>query len=79
MTAKLLVPPGTKFSQLTVMAEGPSRLFGVANPQRLRMFECRCDCGRTRVVALSRLRAGRVTNCGHEPEPVRTGGRSDEY
>lgn len=48
---------GERFGLLTVVARGDSKR-GTA------MWECRCDCGQSRVIAGTCLRAGRQKSCG---------------
>lgn len=48
---------GKRFNKLTVV-----KYAGIINNNRL--FECKCDCGTTTVVSLSRLRSGHTKSCG---------------
>ena len=47
MTAKMEVPPGTRYGLLTVIGE---KYQVSPSGKRLRMQECRCDCGNITVV-----------------------------
>jgi hypothetical protein len=60
MSQRLQVPPGTQFTQWTVLAE--------ATPSDTqRRVLCRCVCGTERVVQLGNLRTGRSQSCGCLP------------
>lgn len=58
-TARGELWPGRRFGRLVVVARVPrvERSYAV-------LWRCRCDCGRTHVVAGIHLRAGHVRSCG---------------
>lgn len=63
MPALLLLPIGTRFGRLVVVAEEPpvSRA-----PHRgvFRMFRLKCDCGGEKITRMNDLRTGVVNSCG---------------
>jgi hypothetical protein len=54
----LVVPPGTVFGRLTVIAEAGK------NTRGKRAILCQCECGRQATVVLSDLRTGNTKSCG---------------
>jgi hypothetical protein len=67
---------GQKFGRLTVIQQAPCDRFGGAR------WECRCDCGATKIANSARLRNGDTTSCGcyHREVITRHGGSySVEY
>jgi hypothetical protein len=52
-----VIPPGTVFGRLTVIEE--TRL-----PDGRRAMICRCECGKTKTVAVSALSSGDTKSCG---------------
>ena len=61
MTAKMEVPPGTRYGLLTVIGEK----YQVSHSgKRLRMQECRCDCGNITVVTTGNLVNRHSKSCG---------------
>lgn len=62
---------GQRFGKLTALRRNGT------DPGQCAMWECRCDCGGTRMVSSNRLRTGRVKSCGcmrrpSPPHPVMT-------
>lgn len=61
MTTKIDVPPGTRYGLLTVIRE----VYQVSQSgKRLRMQECRCDCGNVTTVTTGNLVNRRSKSCG---------------
>lgn len=61
MTKRLNIEKGTRFGMLTVIKE--------VEPYRskwgdFRQFLCQCDCGKTTITTLNRLRIGMTKSCG---------------
>lgn len=50
---------GRRFGRLVAM-----RPTGESNPKKGRLWECRCDCGNTRIVPAAYLLEGEVRSCG---------------
>jgi hypothetical protein len=65
---KLYVPPGSRFSYLTVLAE-------TSSPYRdsKRYFKCLCDCGNETIVRLGRLTTSETSSCGCDLGNTRLG------
>ena len=59
------IAPGTVFSRLTVIRETDERAFGNI------VYECRCQCGNTKLVRACLLRSGQVKSCGCLLDEVR--------
>lgn len=57
MSARLTINPGDKFGYLTIIREVSTR--GI-----YRRFECRCDCGKIKIVAMAGMRSGAIVSCG---------------
>ena len=55
------VKQGTRFGMLTIIKEVEPYYYN-GHPQR--QFLCQCDCGKTSVTTLSRLRVGMAQSCG---------------
>lgn len=61
MTTKIDVPPGTRYGLLTVIRE----VYQVSpSGKRLRMQECRCDCGNVTTVTTGNLVNRHSKSCG---------------
>lgn len=58
------VPPGTRFTRLTVLREGRGWYGRRSQHQRRRTVVCRCDCGTVREVILRNLLTGTTKSCG---------------
>lgn len=56
--AQILNLLGQRFGRLTVIARAPNTADGRA------VWECRCDCGSTKVVTAKMLRDGKTSSCG---------------
>lgn len=56
---KLTIEKGDKYGELTITKELPYR-----NKDKRRMFECLCVCGKTKIVALNKLRSSHTQSCG---------------
>lgn len=56
------VKPGSRYGRLVVIREGNDTkdCYG----RRVRMVECKCDCGKTHIVPFRDLRYGNVKSCG---------------
>ena len=52
------IAPGTVFGRLTVIRETDERAF------KNIVYECRCQCGNTKLVRGNMLRSGQVKSCG---------------
>jgi hypothetical protein len=62
MSAKLIIPRGSRYGKFTVLCEVLSAQTGFAcNPRR---FLCQCDCGRQVIVRLGALTFGSTKSCG---------------
>lgn len=61
MTTKIEVPPGTRYGLLTVIGE---KYQVSPSGKRLRMQECRCDCGNITVVITGNLVNHHSKSCG---------------
>ena len=61
MTAKIEVPPDTRYGLLTVIGE---KYQVSPSGKRLRMQECRCDCGNITVVTTGNLVNHHSKSCG---------------
>ena len=61
MTTKIEVPPSTRYGLLTVIGE---KYQVSPSGKRLRMQECRCDCGNITVVTTGNLVNRRSKSCG---------------
>jgi hypothetical protein len=55
---------GNRYSSLTVIGFAGVRLDGRAKDHPNRTWNCRCDCGETRVYRANDLRRGKATSCG---------------
>ena len=55
----IMIEPGTRYGRLTIISESEVR----GNNGR-RYFDCKCDCGTEKKVALQSLRGGRTKSCG---------------
>ena len=53
---------GNKYNYLTVVGPAPSKT--LACGQRVGMWRCVCDCGKTAVVSTSKLKSGNNKSCG---------------
>ncbi|HWK72196.1 MAG TPA: hypothetical protein VNS29_15285 [Burkholderiaceae bacterium] len=58
ITLVLPYPVGRKFGRLTALSRAENDRFGRTQ------WNCRCDCGAERVVALFRMRSGHTKSCG---------------
>lgn len=56
----VLVQPGDKWSNWTILAEIRGKDFGTG---KIRLFKCRCVCGAVRTMRLSNLRFKQSKNC----------------
>ena len=61
MTTKIELPPGTRYGLLTVIGE---KYQVSPSGKRLRMQECRCDCGNITVVTTGNLVNRHSKSCG---------------
>lgn len=59
------IAPGTVFGRLTVIRETDERAFGNI------VYECRCQCGNTKLVRGCLLRNGQVKSCGCLRDEIR--------
>jgi hypothetical protein len=59
---RLVVPPGTRFGRLTVVAEAEATIR--PSGQSARRISCLCDCGESITVELGGLRQGTTRSCG---------------
>ena len=57
--AKQTVFPGHQYGKLTVLEELPERA-----PNGLRIFRCRCECGKIKDIRSGNLTAGMARSCG---------------
>jgi hypothetical protein len=84
MPARIIIPNGTRFAKLVVVAYHSRNHLGRDS------YECRCDCGKTKIVLAASLRSGNTKSCGClQPETVsrtaathgmsRPGHRAPEY
>jgi hypothetical protein len=55
---------GNRYSSLTVIGFAGVRLDGRNKDHPNRIWNCRCDCGKTRVYRANDLRRGKATFCG---------------
>ena len=55
---------GHRYGSLTVIGFAGVRLDGRAKDHPNRTWNCRCDCGETRVYRANDLRRGKTTSCG---------------
>jgi hypothetical protein len=63
--------PGTRFGRLVILGQGPVLLTCNGTARR---YWCECDCGKTKLIISSSLRAGRTKSCGclhHEQAAAR--------
>ena len=58
MDNKLIIEEGTRYGRYTILHEVKE-----GNPKE-RLFMCRCDCGKEKIVRLRHLRSGAVVSCG---------------
>jgi len=58
---KVIIKPGDKYGSLVVIQELPKRIY--KNSETTRLFECKCDCGRTRTISIKHLRTKGRSNC----------------
>lgn len=71
MTSKPSVA-GTRFGKLVAV-----EFVDLVKTSRLQRWRFRCDCGATKVIRLSHVKAGLIVSCGcHKAAKVRTHGRS---
>lgn len=54
---KLIILMEERFGRLIIIREA-------TRPGHIRMFECKCDCGKTCVIRLSSLTSGKTQSCG---------------
>lgn len=66
-TKKIPIQIGDKYGILTVVSEG-SRI-----GKYTRRFNCRCDCGIEKLVAMKHLRSGHSRSCGCAPHELKHG------
>lgn len=55
---------GERYGRLTVVKEIEPKFAGKRRVRRLRIFECKCDCGNTKNVIMNNLRNGTTKSCG---------------
>ena len=65
LTRKINIPLGTRFGNLTVVAEAGR------SPKGDVLWDCFCDCKGKKIVRSFALRKGAVTCCGHCPPTVK--------
>lgn len=70
MSAKYLIPPGTRFTRL-VVTDTPNELRLSGNWMR-RFIECRCDCGMVKWIRKGDLTSGDTKSCGCHRSAVTT-------
>lgn len=63
MVPRTSIAIGQKFGRLTIVRELEPKVFPICKA-RVRMFECTCDCGVTRINYLTTLTRGTTTSCG---------------
>jgi hypothetical protein len=59
---KIIVNNGEKFNRLTIIQEIEKHI--KPSGEKIRMFECLCDCGNIKKVSLSDLRSNNTKSCG---------------
>lgn len=62
MRVKTEVEKGTKFGELTVLAEAPLKHY--PSGQTGRRVYCQCECGKINMYSLPILRTGKKRSCG---------------
>lgn len=58
---RVRITRGDRFGSLTIIGEAPAIH---VKKWRVRMAECRCDCGRLTITRIGYLRSGHTTSCG---------------
>lgn len=76
----LFVEPGQRFGRLVVISADSRVGVTPAKPGGWRAAVCRCDCGQTATIALSKLISGNNKTCGHACEfsPGKMSARTSE-
>lgn len=62
MPNRLKLEPGAKYGRLVVVKEASPKIY--KDRYKFRMFECMCDCGKSKIAGLSALMCGKVQSCG---------------
>jgi hypothetical protein len=60
---KLIINPGERYGNLTVIEEVEARIVKTSG-SRKRVMRCKCDCGNEKDIRLSSLRQGNTVSCG---------------
>lgn len=60
------VPPGTVYGKLTVIKRVPN----LGGHRHLAAYECRCECGRVKIVHFGNLKYGKSTSCHCTRRPM---------
>jgi hypothetical protein len=62
MSKKLLIEQGDRYGRLTIVKEEEQKL--KPSGEKIRVFNCDCDCGNNKNIYLTHLRTGITKSCG---------------